>query len=308
MHPPIIYQMHDTEVLDTFQLLDFSITLIEEKSNENKILLEFLLDHVKLLIEYDFENYYTYATVPQENYLIGQNNHRMNLLEYLNENSLQIFLDDFASIINHEFLPSPNSEEFQYDALKIIAFDWISSNTDITKEFYKDAQEKINNGNKSSIHETFHAKLINDNYDILIYDHGTGEIADFITIKDFATNIIVNFYHIKGSGGNDPGDRVNDLYEVCMQAVKSQAWTSNKETFRTKINNRTKESPEKFIIGDLSKFNDFILSGKRFDFNFTIIQPGVSKATFSPKLSYILAATDDSIINLGYDPLIVIGS
>lgn len=308
IHSPLMYKIQDDEVLSTYQLLDFSITLIKEKSNEDRVLLEFALNDVKLSIYYDFENYYSYETVPAESYLIGHGNNSMDILEYLNENSLQIYLDDFATIINHEFLPSPSSDEFHYQASQISAFDWISTNTDIQREFYKNAQEKIDNGNKNSIHETLHTKLVSDNNDILIYDHGTGEIADFITIQEFPDKISVNFYHLKGSGGDQPGDRVSDVYEVCMQAVKSQAWTSNKQTFKTKINNRTKESPEKFIIGNLVNFNELFSKTKRVDFSFAIVQPGLSEATFSPKLSYILAATDDSILNLGYEPLIVIGS
>lgn len=47
---------------------------------------------------------------------------------------------------------------------------------------------------------------------------------------------------------------------------------------------------------------------KRAEIILSIVQPGISQANFSPKLSHILAATDDSLINSGFEPLIAIGS
>ena len=150
--------------------------------------------------------------------------------------------------------------------------------------------------------------LAAENYNILIYDHGTGEVADFITMKEFADKIQINLYHVKGSTGNNLGDRVADVYEVCMQAVKSQVWTTNKHTFKNKLLSRTKAHNEKFIVGDKDAFTALINKSKRAEFIFSIVQPGISQATFSPKLSHILAATDDSLINSGFEPLVAIGS
>lgn len=147
-----------------------------------------------------------------------------------------------------------------------------------------------------------------ENYDLVIYDLGTGEIADFITFKEFGDRIEINMYHVKGSSGERPGDRVNDVFEVCMQAVKSQAWTTNKQSFRRKVLSRVVGKPEKFVVGTGAQFETLMTKAKGIQNHFTIVQPGISKGTFSPKLSYILAAADDSIQNNGYEALIVIGS
>lgn len=294
------------EVIFNLQLLDFEISITSCTQNLLSLLL--IYDDISIPITYDFQNFYQYTIEQEYNYLVEGQGFSDNLIEYLNETSLTIFLDDFAAIINHEYFEPPNEGDFQYDVGQINAHNWIANNTDITREFYENANQKQQNNNKNSIHESLQVKLLNENYDVLIYDHGTGEVADFISLKEFHDRNQVTLYHIKGSSGIEPGDRVKDVYEVCMQAVKSQAWAINKQTFKKKMANRTNGNPAKYLTGDLATFEALMNNGKRLEYRFSIVQPGISQETFSPKLSYILAATDDSIINSGYEPLIVIGS
>ena len=274
----------------------------------NQLAIDFLHDDIIIPLSYDFENHFQFREVQNFTYFLEINSQNIELLKYLNEAPLQIYLDDFATISNHEFFAPPKEGDYQYSPDKILSADWDATNTDITREFYKENQEKVDNGNRNSIHETLNISLTAENYDILIYDHGTGEVADFITIMELADKIQISLYHVKGSTGNNPGDRVADVYEVCMQAVKSQAWTTNKHTFKNKILNRTKDHFEKFIVGDIVALNALMNKSKRVEFSFSIVQPGISQASFSPKLSYILAATDDSLINSGFEPLVAIGS
>ncbi|KQK26113.1 hypothetical protein AR438_11065 [Chryseobacterium aquaticum] len=305
---PFLHQMVDDEILKNFQLLDFAIEVNKSKSTLDRIYIELLLDDIAIPLTYDFINHFQYELRQEFNYLVVVHNQNIDLIEYLNENPFQIYLDDFATIADHEYFPPPSADEYQYSASNVISYDWNATNTDITVEFYAETAKKIANGNKDSIHETLHNKLKDERCDVLIYDHGTGEVADFLTIKEYSDKLDIHLYHIKGSGGNNPGDRVSDVYEVCMQAVKSQVWTANKQTFKSKISNRTKDYSSKFLSGDLAVFNSLMDKGLKANFVFAIVQPGLSESTFSPKLSYILAATDDSLINSGYDPLIVIGS
>lgn len=304
---PLISIVDDDEIIFTGQLLDFHVELIRGISSLERVAIDLIYNDKTISLYYDFNDHFTYREDSELTYLVDINGQHIELLSYLNDNPLQIFLDDFATIINHEFFGPPNENDYQYPSDKILSHNWVPHNTDITREFYQTAQEKIDNGNQNSIHETLHLNLVAENYDILIYDHGTGEVADFITLRESADKIVINLYHVKGSTGNNPGDRVGDVYEVCMQAVKSQIWTANKYTFKNKILSRTADKDEKYIVGDRNAFTTLLDKSKRAEFNFTIVQPGLSATTFSPKLSYILAATDDSLIHSGYEPLIAIG-
>lgn len=56
-------------------------------------------------------------------------------------------------------------------------------------------------------------------------DHGSRELADFISLSLTGPDARIRFYHCKGSGGAKPGRRLGDLYEVLSQAVKTIPWT-----------------------------------------------------------------------------------
>ena len=208
------------------------------------------------------------------------------------------------------------SGEYRFELGRIISFDWAKYNTDIEREFYggkkefsyNPVAEKAANGNRNSIHEALQIKLIADDFPILIYDHGTGEIADFIAISESADRVTVTLYHIKGSGGVNAGDRVNDVYEVCMQAVKSQSWTPNKNSFAKKVLGRTDDKPNKFLVGNKHLFSQIMSKQKLIAFSFVIVQPGISADSISDRISYVLAATDDSLTTNGYEQLKVLGS
>lgn len=118
----------------------------------------------------------------------------------------------------------------------------------------------------------------------------------------------MTLYHIKGSGGANAGDRVNDVYEVCMQAVKSQSWTPNKNSFTKKVLDRTDDKPNKFLVGNKHLFSQLMNKQKLIAFSFVIVQPGISADSISDRISYILAATDDSLTTNGYEQLKVLGS
>lgn len=305
---PFLIVSNEDEILHNYQLLDFEIKLHRNQCSLHQLCIDLTNDEITIPLSYDFVNHFQYRIAQTLTFTIDINGQQSSLLEYLNEAPLIIFLDDFAAIINHEFYDPPQEGGYQYNIENLLIHDWNSLNTDITREFYIDAQEKTANNNKNSIHESLRSKLLVENYDLLIYDHGTGEVADFITFKELNDKIEIVLYHVKGSTGDSPGDRVGDVYEVCMQAVKSQSWTTNKNTFKNKIKRRTEHNSEKFLVGDLNAFLTLLGKVKPLEFFFAIVQPGISKETFSAKLSYILAAADDSLINSGYRPLIAIGS
>ncbi|MGC2237414.1 MAG: hypothetical protein WA584_14725 [Pyrinomonadaceae bacterium] len=299
--------MDEGEPIARYDLLDFDIRIDKECCDSRQLTISLTHDGIILSFTYDFDNHFQFKLVPEYAFVIEIGNHTILLPEYLCENPLHIFLDDFAAIIDHEYFP-PAVDDFQYNSSNIICHNWTLNNTDITKEVYDDPTEKVHNGNQCSVQESLQVKLLDEDYQVLIYDHGKREIADFIAFKESESKIEITLYHVKGSGGDSPGDRVNDVYEVCMQAVKSQSWVVNKRTFKNKINSRVKNKSQKFLVGDVNLFSEIMDKNKIIEYSFAIVQPGLSQATFSEKLSYMLAAADDSIIHCGYRPLIVIGS
>jgi len=307
-NPPLLYVLQEDEILNTYQLLDFEINIMFEESNNEKLVFNLSNDIIKIDLSYDFENYYSFTQEP-ENYLevkYGSNNE--HILDYLDDFPLHLYLDDFAAIINHDYHKPIEVGSLYFDSTRIESVDWVGLNTDITKEFYKAPEDKVQNHNRNSIHESLEIEIVKSTPNILIYDHGTGEVADYISITDNPTFVIVELFHVKGSSGEEPGDRVKDVYEVCMQAVKSQLWTLNRNGFINKIENRVNGKPKKFVIGNFENFKSIMVKVKRLRFKFTIVQPGISEETLSEKLSTNLAAADDAIQNNGNEELRVVGT
>jgi hypothetical protein len=59
----------------------------------------------------------------------------------------------------------------------------------------------------------------------VLTDHGSGELADLVALAVEPLTVTVRLYHCKRSGAATPGRRVDDLYDVIGQAVKSIPWT-----------------------------------------------------------------------------------
>jgi hypothetical protein len=70
-------------------------------------------------------------------------------------------------------------------------------------------------------------KLKAEQWDVVIDDDGTGEIADIVAMRIEAGGLVMKFVHCKYSKEITPGARVADLYEVCGQTQKSIIWRRN---------------------------------------------------------------------------------
>jgi hypothetical protein len=178
--------------------------------------------------------------------------------------------------------------------------DWDSYKTDISQE-YKN-QEK----GKRHVHDVLCEIISNTKPTVLMYDHGSHEIADFVAFRELDRIIQVEIYHVKASDNQKTGDRVSYLYEVCGQAEKSLIWTKSVNVLKDKIYNRLLNSDnevqllgttDKIKIGLQNDLDRMLDSGKQFKFEIFAVQPGLSKIGISEKLSHLLASTDDYIIS-----------
>jgi hypothetical protein len=88
-------------------------------------------------------------------------------------------------------------------------------------------------------------------------DHGSGEIADFISLSVDDGTARVRFYHCKGSGGAAPGRRVGDLYDVIGQCIKSIPWTISQRSLWTELGRRlTEREAFNVVHGDSGEFGN----------------------------------------------------
>ncbi len=117
-----------------------------------------------------------------------------------------------------------DSTLFARDRLEVM--DW--TGIDIKKESQRD--ERLTDSVQFRAIELIKAE---NRHEIIMDDDGSGEAADIVGISlDSPTAprlITVDLYHCKYSGGETPGARIDDMYEVCGQAQRSVLWLHNKD-------------------------------------------------------------------------------
>ena len=109
------------------------------------------------------------------------------LADYLTNCPLRVFMFN-DSLIEGNLLYKSDSNLNPFDRSSIDGWDWLHQyGTDITDEV-------------GSIQPSLEAALKNDKSNAFIfYDHGSGEMADYITMKNKKNGFIISLYHVKGA-------------------------------------------------------------------------------------------------------------
>lgn len=198
--------------------------------------------------------------------------HAIKLSEYFTENPLLFKTADDTVYSGHEVLQG-NVDFESFDQGRIITFDWDGSNTDISKEAENAANGKITI--QTALKEYI---MQNKEYSHIIFDHGTGEVADYITFTSDESFIKAELFHCKAMKGANYNSSVSDIYEVAQQAIKCTVWIKSKTALLTKIQARVKgSSTDKFIRGDLKTLKALLQSQKAMEVVIHIVQPAISK-------------------------------
>lgn len=114
----------------------------------------------------------------------------------------------------------------------------------------------------------------------VLSDHGAGEVADFVVVRDEETAVRVGLFHLKRSSNATPGHRMAaDIYELAAQAIKSARWAVTTE-FWAEIRRRLQErAATQLVVGDADEFetlvHGLVESPKETSFVVYMVQPGL---------------------------------
>lgn len=223
---------------------------------------------------------------------------KLPLATYLNYNPPSFFFADFSVLRANEHFVFPADGILPFDIEQIEIVDWEASGVDVICEC--ETAKKSPRSGMVSIHEYLKNALPLSAAEVVFYDHGSGEIADFVCFERHADRIIVRFYHCKGSGDVSPGQRVEDVYEVCGQVVKCLGWINNGTRLFDQIERRRtrrKDSTSVYLKGDKALLADIIRETKfsRTVYEMVVVQPGISRSDLGSKLAEVLSASNDYI-------------
>jgi superfamily II DNA or RNA helicase len=130
---------------------------------------------------------------------------------------------------------------------------------------------------------------------IIISDHGSGEIADFIVIDQEQNPKTLTMYHCKASERAKPSTRVGDFYEVLQQACRSAQWTKSPALMRELVVHTDAPRNSPILRGTKQDLRDVESHYRCNEWKFRVVavQPGCacSKVSKSPRVYPLVVAT-----------------
>ena len=286
------------------------VDLVIDRAKTHSAQVAFAVAHEEfrydVLFRLDGDNFFTPAVPGLGRPVVVEKGEETDLLTFLNNQPATFLCADYSSVCGDEHIRYTSRRLDPFDPDGVVAVDWDAAGVDITLEFVKKGAPQ---GGMLSIHQFLRRHLDRDEFGVVVYDHRVYEAADFVAFSRDGEKVVVSFYHCKGSGGPKPGDRVDDLYEVCGQGVKGLAFVEKEAGLLRHLKDRTGTGSE-FVRGDIAALQREFDRGKAsgFVYQFFLVQPGVTKAALSAKCGEILAATHDYLTKSGVRGVFVMGS
>ena len=292
----------------TAQLLDFDLTIDEAESDETAVVIV-LIDYAgfefRATFSFETDRFFEPFSLDEPDAVVLREHEETPLIDFLNGEMPEFYTDDLSLVHGYSMLRAPAGDLPAFDPAMIEPFDWAAHNVDIGREFGAGRRGQI------SVHACLEALLAAATNAVVYYDHGPGEIADFIAVEEDEGRLLIRFYHCKGAGGAAPGHRVGDVYELAGQAIKSVIWTLKQRVLgniRRRFTQR--KGSARFVKGDLDLLERLLTNAAaaQIDFEFIAVQPGLRKYGLPPDLGNILAAANDHLVRANFRALKVMAS
>ena len=147
-----------------------------------------------------------------------------------------------------------------------------------------------------SVQASVAARYIEGGFDVVFDDDAPGEAADLVCLKSEEDHLRVALVHCKFAP-TIGGARVDDVVEVCSQAVRSGRWMWSFRGLCRHLLTREKRLDSggrgtRFLRGDAKKLNALVRESrfKEVRGEIAIAQPGVSQANHSSSQRAVLAS------------------
>ncbi len=288
-------------------LVDFSLLIDKPASTAEAIMIELKYDDTAYRFTFSFntDRFFELADPGQPEISVEHNRTLVPLIDFVNEEMLLFYTADLSLVDGYNIFRAPVEPPPPLNDAAIEVIDWAAGNVNIQREF-GDA-----GAGRHSIHEHMESVVNSGESTVAYYDHGTGEIADFVTFKEDDGRILVQFYHCKGATGAAPGHRLADIAEVTSQVVKSVTW-ARKQRIMSSIRRRFTKNigSHRFLRGDLGTLEQLLAPAApaSVDFEFIAVQPGLRKEGLTNEISNMLAAASDYLVRAGFKPLRIFSS
>ena len=215
---------------------------------------------------------------------------QIGLAQFMSEEGMTVFFEKEAYLGPDGYLIQPNRSRMRFDAASLEVIDWTGVN--IRKESQGPGRDE-----DSVQHRVIQQLAGEADWEVIIDDDGTGEVADIVMLRRDGRLLDVLLAHCKFSGADNPGARLNDLYQVCGQAMKSHKARSDIELVLQKVLRRERKRMQRehtgFVKGGAPELMSIMDEARFLDARVTVViaQPGLSAAQLTVPLSELLGCT-----------------
>lgn len=217
---------------------------------------------------------------------------RLAFSAFLAQAGLYIHFEHEAIVVPPALLLRPPRDLPPFDAAALEPVDW--TGIDLTSE--SRGPDLRTNSIQTRMLE--HIDTLAE-WDIVLDDDGSGEIADIVAMRIEDEALLLHFTHCKYVPGGRPRAQVEDLYVVCGQAQKSARWRRNLPLLLQKLIGRERRRivagrRSGFVRGDTHALYRVADEAHllRPSLTIALAQPGLSKASVSPAQLELLASTE----------------
>jgi superfamily II DNA or RNA helicase len=283
---------------ETGLLLDADLVLTDH-TKTGPISYEVRLDDHALDYEaFVHEGDLVHRALGQEAMVLRERSDPEPLSAYLKREGATVWFEDEV-LINGPVIYRLERDTLPIDPDKLLVLDWTGVN--IRRE------SQGANRDPGTVQARAAERLIGlDDWDVVIDDDDSGEIADLVAVRDAGDRVVVALVHCKFSSEDKPGARVKDLYEVCGQAHRSAHHRQHVQEMLDNLIRRERkragEGRSGLLVGDddtLLGLQDAVRRHHA-SFRIAIAQPGLSKQKATQNILRLLAATDVYVSEVAY--------
>lgn len=213
------------------------------------------------------------------------------LSDFMNRKGMAVYFTGDAFLAPDGHLLRPQWDLPMFDPADLEVIDW--TGIDIRKESQGPTRDAT-----SVQYRTIEHLAAESDWDLIIDDDGTGEMADIVLLKHSEHLLEIMLVHCKYSHGDDPGARVADVYEVCGQAVKchnarAQAPILIEKLIRRERRRQAERGISGLIHGTEARLLELASAAHVSEVAVTVViaQPGISQGRMSNAQAEVLAST-----------------
>jgi superfamily II DNA or RNA helicase len=283
-NPPLVTYRKNDDMMEECQLLDLELGVDRTRIHQEWLGLTITAEGGSHSINFRLDRNPIYFEDDGEaRIFVEDSDGAVSIADYLNRNLPTFYTANCGSFEGCNYFDPSVLNIVPFSPDRIESVDWEAANVDIEVEI----------GQRNSVHAYLRDRLLATDAQIILYDHGPGELADFVTFNVRADDILVSLYHCKGSSMPQAGERVDDLYELCGQAIKSVRWVG-RQLLSGAINRRSaRHSP--FLRGTLEQTQELLSGDLPFKLQIILVQPGLSKVNLTHRGGNLLASVDEYV-------------